>query len=141
MMKQCLKEKKGISTIDIIVAMTILSIFVGVIGNLYYQIALQNNIIRMNAVAVYYVVKIAEDIDKMPYEEVSNDLGNRLKTTYGIPDILTMTIDVQQESQKDPTKEDIIKTVTIRAEYTCFGNQRFYEIKKLKIKEIAKENI
>lgn len=141
MIKQGLKANKGLSTLDIVIAMVVLSLFVGVIGNLYYQIALQNNLIRVNAIAVYYVVKIAEDIDKMPYEYVTNSLGNNLAENYGVPDILTVNIDVEDYNKNDPSKEDIVKTVTIRAEYSCFGDYRFYEVKKLKIKEIAKENL
>lgn len=136
MKKQRLKANNGISMTDVIIAMMILCLFVGVIGNLYYQIALQSNMIRFNAVAVYYVVKIAEDLDRIPYEEVTNELNNTIKTTYQTPDLLTMTLNVQNYNETDSSKEDIIKIVTITAEYQCFGDTKVYEVKKLKIKEI-----
>ena len=140
MKKQYLKGNKGVTITDIVVAMIILSLFVGLIGNLYYQIALQNSIVQSNAVAAYYVVKIAEDIDKMPYESVTNELSNTVKQTYELPDGINIMITVEKYSEIDPTKEDIVKTVSIRAEYECFEQTRVYEVKKLKIKEIAKEN-
>lgn len=140
MKKQFLKGNRGVTITDIVIAMIVLSLFVGVIGNLYYQIALQNSIIQVNTVAVYYVVKIAEDIDKMAYEKVVNELNNTIKQTYEIPDAINITISVEKQSDTDPSKEDIIKTVVIRAEYTCYDQTRVYEVKKLKIKEIAKEN-
>lgn len=140
MKKQYLKGNKGVTITDIVVAMIVLSLFVGLIGNLYYQIALQNSIIQSNAVVAYYAVKIAEGIDKMSYENVTNELSNTVKQTYEIPDGINITISVEKQSETDPSKEDIIKTVTIRAEYTCFEQTRSYEMKKLKIKEIAKEN-
>lgn len=140
MKKQYLKGNKGVTITDIVVSMIVLSLFVGLIGNLYYQIALQNSIIQSNAVVAYYAVKIAEGIDKMSYENVTNELSNTVKQTYEIPDGINITISVEKQSETDPSKEDIIKTVTIRAEYTCFEQTRNYEMKKLKIKEIAKEN-
>lgn len=135
MIKQNLKQNKGISMVDVIIAMIILSLFVGVIGNLYYQIALQNDILRMNAVAVYYTVKVAEGIDKMSYEEVTAELNNTLKQQYEIPDMITISIDVENYNETDSSKEDVIKTVKIEAKYTCLKEEQTYTIKKLKIKE------
>ena len=131
-----LKANNGISMTDVIIAMLILCMFVGVIGNLYYQISLQSNTIRFNAIAVYYSVKIAEEIDRISYEDVTNGLNNTLKTDYEIPDLLNMTVDIQNYNAIDSSKEDIIKIVTIRAEYKVLNDEKFYEIKKLKIKEI-----
>ena len=38
--------------------------FTGVVGNLYYLIAKNNNLIKYNTVAVYNAIKIAEDIEE-----------------------------------------------------------------------------
>lgn len=130
-----IKQNKGISMVDLIIAMVLLSLFVGVIGNLYYQIVLQNNMLRMNAVAVYYAVKVAEGIDKMPYEEVTNELNDTLKQEYEIPDIITIHIEVENYNETDPSKEDIIRTVKIQTKYICFEKEQTYTIEKLKIKE------
>lgn len=135
MNKKILKANNGISMTDVIIAIIILCMFVGVIGNLYYQISLQSNFIRLNTMAVYYTVKIAEDIDKMPYEEVTNDLNTNIKTTYQIPDLFNATIEVQNYNEIDTTKEDIIKIVTIKIEYEFNKQTKYYEIEKLKIKE------
>lgn len=135
MNKKILKANNGISMTDVIIAIIILCMFVGVIGNLYYQISLQSNFIRLNTMAVYYTVKIAEDIDKMPYEEVTNDLNTNIKTTYQIPDLFNAIIEVQNYNEIDTTKEDIIKIVTIKIEYEFNKQTKYYEIEKLKIKE------
>ena len=135
MNKKILKANNGISMTDVIIAIIILCMFVGVIGNLYYQISLQSNFIRLNTMALYYTVKIAEDIDKMPYEEVTNDLNTNIKTTYQIPDLFNATIEVQNYNEIDTTKEDIIKIVTIKIEYEFNKQTKYYEIEKLKIKE------
>lgn len=131
-----LKANNGISMADVIIALTILCLFVGVVGNLYYQIIKESEKVRYNAVAVYYVIKIAEDIDKMSYTEVTNDLNTNLKETYQIPDGITITLNVQNYNATDASKEDILKTVKISANYECLGDNMNYEIKKLKIKEM-----
>lgn len=140
MKKQGIKANNGVTLMDVVIAMIVLCLFVGIIGNLYYQIVLQNSKIRMNGLAVYYTVKVAEDIDKLPYEQVMNNLNNIVREKYEIPDVLTVTLDVEDYNASDSNKKDIIKIVTIRAEYSCFGEYEYYEVQKLKIKEIAKEN-
>ena len=130
------KQNKGISTIDIVVAIIILTLFVGVIGSLYYQIAYHNAAIRMNAMAVNYAVKIAENIDKITYEEVQETLNDTLKTEFEIKEAFNPTIQVENYNEEDLSKEDIIKKVTIRIDYNIMDESRSYEIIKLKIKEI-----
>lgn len=122
--------------VDVVIAIIILCMFVGTIGNLYYQIAYRSHIIQFNAMAVYYTVKIAEEIDRISYDEVKNELNNNLKDDFQIPSLINITIDVQKYSDIDTTKADIIKIVTIKTEYTALNNTETYEIKKLKIKEM-----
>jgi len=131
-----LKSNKGISMADIAIAITVLCLFVGVIGTLYYKILYQSHIIRYNAVAVYYTVKVAEETDRISYEEVTNDLTNTLKQNFNIPDSINITVNVQNYNDTDASKKDIIKIVTIKAEYEVLNNPQSYEIKKLKIKEM-----
>lgn len=130
-----LKTNQGISMVDVIIAIIILCMFVGVIGNLYYEIALESNMIKYNSIASYYTVKIAENIDRMPYESVTNNLNTTLKEDYSFPDLYNITIDVKNYNEDDTSKKDIIKIVTIRAEYQVFNDERSYQIKKIKIKE------
>lgn len=136
MKKNKLKQNKGAIMADVIAAIIILCTFTGIVGNLYYQIALNSNIIRLNADSAYYVVKIAEEIDKISYEEVTKELANTLKEKYDIPDSYVISIEVENYNKEDSSKEDIIKIVTIKSEYECFDKTGKYEIEKLKIKEI-----
>lgn len=131
-----LKANNGISMADVVIAIVILSMFVGVIGNLYYQISLQSNKIRYNAIAVYYTLKVAEYTDQILYEEVDSSLNNTLKEYFQIPDSFDVTIDVENYNKNDASKEDIIKIVTINTQYDILGEKQEYKIKKLKIKEI-----
>lgn len=129
------KANKGVTMNDIVIAMIILSLFVGVISSLFYQIAYHNTSIQMNAMAVHYAVRIAESIDKMKYEEVDETLNNTLNETYELPDSFNATIKVDNYSQNDTSKLDIIKIVRIEVDYEFMNETRSYGLKKLKIKE------
>lgn len=136
MSKEKLKSNHGVSMADVIIAMIILTMFASVIGSLYYQIILNSNIVKMNAKAVYYAIKVAEDIDKMPYEEVTNALNNVIGETYQLSDSYSILVQVDNYNEKDISKKDILKVVTIQVNYTCFNTTRNYQIEKLKVKEI-----
>lgn len=131
-----LKSDKGISMVDIIGAIIILNLFIGVIGTLYYQILLNSNLIRSNATAVYYTVKIAEDIDRMAYEDVTNNLNTNINNKYEINEHYTASISVENYNKNDSSKKDIIKIVTIKIQYDYLDTSNEYKISKLKIKEI-----
>lgn len=136
MKKLKLKSNNGVSTIDVVTAVTILSLFVGIIGNLYYQIVKNNAMIRSNTIAVYYAIKIAEDIDKMSYENVDNNLNENINQNYGLPENFDAKINVEKYNQDDSSKQDIIKKVNITINYTFLKEERNYKIDKLKIKEL-----
>jgi len=135
MKKLNLRENKGISMTDIIIAIVILSMFVGLIGSLYYNIAYSNNSIRMDATAVYYAIKIAEATDKMTYEEVEETLNETLEEKYNLPENINATIQVKKYNEDDNTKLDIIKKLTIKIDYTFMNDSKSFELEKLKIKE------
>ncbi len=131
-----LKANRGVTTTDVVVAIIILSLFVGIIGNLFYQIAKNSNMVRYNTVAVYYAIRIAENIDKMSYEEVTDNLNSDLTTEYQLPDGFTGKVEVENYNKYDTTKQDIIKKVKITINYTFLKEERNYQIEKLKIKEM-----
>lgn len=136
MKKNFLKRNAGVTLSDTVVAIIILSLFVGVIGNLYYQILKNSTIANLNAMALYYSIKLAEDTDRIAYEEVTNDLNNNILQKYNMPENFNMTIDVENYSNSNLNKEDIIKKVKITVNYTYLNEQNKYEIEKLKIKEM-----
>ena len=120
---------------DVVIGMLILCLFVGVIGGLFYQIGLNSKIMESNALATNYAIKIAEDIDKMAYDDVTNNLNSTLLTGYNIQDNFSVNIDVKNYNESDSSKEDIIKIVEITVNYNIFDRDEIYKIKKLKIKE------
>lgn len=131
-----LKANRGVTMTDVVAAVIILSLFVGIVGNLFYQIAKNSNMVRYNTIAVYYAIKIAEDIDKMSYEEVTESLNSKLSEKYQLPDGFTGNIEIENYNKNDTSKKDIIKKVKITINYTFLKEQRNYKIEKLKIKEM-----
>ena len=131
------KNNKGVTLVDVIIAITVLSLFVGVVGSFYYEIAYYNSFIKLNASASYYAVKVAEDIDKLDYSLVNNSLNQTLIPSYEVPNIYTITVGVEDynKTRGNEGKEDIIKIVTIEVQYQCYNSDVAYKIKKLKYKE------
>lgn len=145
-----LKQNKGISMADIVIAMLILSMFAGVIGTLYYKILYHSSYIELNAIAVYYAIKVAEDIDKMSFEQVNEDLSNYIKVNYELPESFSIELEVENYNETNIPKQDILrlqiidriskqdtlKIVTIKVNYNCLNEQKNYQLQKLKVKEI-----
>ena len=132
-----IKSNRGVSITDVVIALIILTIFTGVIGNLIYQIAYNNAALRVNAIAVDYAVKEAEYIDKIAYEDVQT--SNEKITQINGEDVLdafTVKLDVEDYKGNDETKQDIIKKVTITVNYNILKDEKRYKIEKLKIKEM-----
>lgn len=147
MKKKIFKHGKGVTMMDVAIAIVVLCIFAGTIGRIYYLIAYNNAMIKLDAIATYYVVILAEDIDRISYDEVQNKTNDELKTelinrfrqrneTFEVwPDNLRITLTVTNYKNGEDEK-DIIKYVNIEAKYNAFGGkEETYEINTLKIKE------
>ena len=131
-----IKSNKGISMADLVIALLILIILSGVIGNMLYQIAYNNASLRMNAIATDYAVKVAEYIDKIPYEDVTTEMQITEINGQKIIDKFKINIEVENYNSNDSTKKDIIKKVTITVNYDILKENKTYKIQKLKIKEM-----
>lgn len=131
-----IKENKAATMSDVVIGMLILIMFTGILTTSFYKIYSNNISIRMNALAVDYAIKILEDIDRMPYEEVNNNLNDNISQNYGIKEGYQATLDIQNYNKNDETKEDIIKIVTLTISYKSINNDENYTVQKLKIKEM-----
>lgn len=140
MKKISLKSNKGISMVDVIIAISILVMFAGVIGTLFCQIITESNSVRLNSVAVYYCVKVAEYVDEISYDDVDNNLLDNIENdkNFVIPNGVNIEVDVENYAGENSDKQDIMKVVNIRVEINPNGLEESenFEFKKLKIKEI-----
>ena len=140
-----MKSNKGVTLYDVIIAIIVLSLFVGVIGTLFYQIVYNNSLIKYNAIATHFAVRVAEDIDKIPYENItsqylnnyiSNETDSDNNKIYNLPDDFNINVDVRNYNENDNSKEDILKIATIEVSYRCMNEDFSYKLQKLKIKEL-----
>jgi len=131
-----IKSNRAATMADVIMAVLIMIMFTGILSTSFYRIYKHNILIRMNAVAVDYAIKVLENVDKISYEEVNNSLNDSLKENYNINDNYTVNLNVENYNKDDETKEDIIKIVTVTVNYEVLDEKQTYEIKKLKIKEM-----
>lgn len=130
------KSNKAATLTDVVIGLLILILFTGILTTSFYKIYSHNMSIRMNAVAVDYTIKILEDIDRMPYEKVTNSLNNTIIENYSIKEGYTAKLDIKNYNEDDETKEDLIKIVTLTINYKSVNGDESYSVKKLKIKEI-----
>ncbi len=145
-----IKENRGFTTADIVVAIVVMMIFVGMIATLFYNFYLSTTAKNRNAMATNYIVDVIEEIKAMNYDEVqkdtqdSNSINNliqQLEATKQIPKEYIITGEVQKynETEGNTDKKDLVKILTIRVEYSLGKKTEKIEISTLLIKTIEKE--
>ena len=131
-----LKQNIGATLTDVVIAMLIIMLFTGILTTTFSGLYKNNIHIKMNAVAVDYAIKILEDIDKMPYEEVNTSLNEEIARKYEDYKNYEAHIDIENYNKNDENKEDIIKIITLTIKYKVIDTNEEYIVKKLKIREM-----
>lgn len=145
-----MKENRGFTTADIVVAIVVMMIFVGMIATLFYNFYLSTTAKNRNAMATNYIVDVIEEIKAMNYDEVqkdtqdSNSINNliqQLEATKQIPKEYIIAGEIQKynETEGNTDKKDLVKILTIRVEYSLGKKTEKIEISTLLIKTIEKE--
>ena len=145
-----IKKNRGFTTADIVVAIVVMMIFVGMIATLFYNFYLSTTAKNRNAMATNYIVDVIEEIKAMNYDEVqkdtqdSNSINNliqQLEATKQIPKEYIITGEIQKynETEGNTDKKDLVKILTIRVEYSLGKKTEKIEILTLLIKTIEKE--
>ena len=134
-LKNKLKEDKAITLIDVIMGLAILLLFTGILTSGFYQIYKYNASIRLDAIVVNYSISILEDIDKLSYDEVTEDLNENINERYEIPEEYKIELDVEKYNKDHVEREDLIKIVTLNIEYQGLDGIKTNTVRKLKIRE------
>lgn len=140
-----IKGNRGFTTADIVVAIVVMMIFVGMIATLFYNFYLSTTAKNRNAMATNYIVDVIEEIKAMNYDEVqkdtqdSNSINNliqQLEATKQIPKGYIITGEVQKynETEGNRDKKDLVKILTIRVEYSLGKKTEKIEISTLLLK-------
>ncbi len=130
------KLNTGATLTDVVIAMLIIMLFTGILTTTFSGLYKNNIHIKMNAIAADYAIKILEDIDKMPYEEVDNTLNEEISKKYEDYKNYEAHLDIENYNKDDDSKEDIIKIVKLTIKYKVIDSNEEYVVKKLKIKEM-----
>lgn len=130
-----LKSESGFTMYDLIVAMFLITLFVGLIASLMYssyKINMETNLMMQ---ASAYSVQILEDIDKIAYEEVDSSLASKYKSDFSIPAGFNVNLEVSKYGEEQ-NLQDVMKIVKLTISYEFSGNTENVTITRLKIKEI-----
>ena len=123
------KNENGFTMADLAVALIAFGIFVGVISALFinvYNIKAQT---MLNADAMYYLIKVIEDVDRISFAEVDNGMEQSYKQKFGIPDSMNLVIEVSDSGNANAKK------VQFSIEYTFRDHSERIVINRLKMKE------
>lgn len=126
-----LKSNRGVTMQDVIIGMVILTVFAGTIAGSYLAIYKIQAETQMTAVATLYGIQILENIDRIAYEDVNNEMENTYRQAYDISEKVGLEIQVSQYDDKDT-----LKLVKLTLTYEIAGNTEELVLEKLKVKEI-----
>lgn len=132
MQNKFFKRNKGITGIDIVIAVMIIIIFTGLISTFMYNLYRINLETLKNANANAYATIILEKVDEKAFEEVTDDFVDELIHNNELKIDSAYTVEFSQK-----TENDLIKKVDLKIKYTVENSNKSIEISKLKIKEIG----
>ena len=130
-----LRSNKGITGIDLAIAIIVLVTFTSLIITLMSSIYRNSIDIQKNANAMAYATIVLEKVDEKAFEEINADFVNTLKDSGEVE----ISSDYIINFSTEVLEENLIKKVGVKVSYDINGEQRTITINKLKIKEIYKE--
>lgn len=133
------KREEGVTIIDLVIAIIIMSVFVGVITTLMTGIYKQSLEVQISSNAMSYATIILEKIDEKSFEEVQNpNFVENLKASgeVTIPKEYTIKLNVENPDNVSEEVSDVIKKATVTLNYKIRNEEKSISISKLKVKEI-----
>ena len=100
-----IKRNEGFSLANLAIAIIVISIFTGVIANLYIQISYNTAITRMQSVAYNYAIQALELADKLDYNKVDNSLNNSLHQALKLREGFDINMDVEKYASPNSGKK------------------------------------
>lgn len=137
--KEIIKENSGITGIDLVIAIIIMSIFIGVITSLMTGIYKQSLEIQASSNAMAYATIVLEKTDEKSFEEVQepNFIENLSKSgEINIPEDYEVTFEVSNPDSVSEEVSSVIKKVAVTIKYKINNEEKSILISKLKVKEI-----
>lgn len=132
MQKKFLKDNKGVTGIDLAVAVTIIIVFAGLIATIMYNLYHTNLEILKSANASAYATIILEKVDEKAFEDITDDFVTKLKNSGE----LSMDNSYKVEFSKTDTNE-LLKVINLKITYTVNHEEKNLTLNKLKVKEVG----
>lgn len=128
-----IKSQKGFTMQDLLIASFIITLFVGIIATMMFNVYKLNVKLNSTTQMVTYAVQILEDIDKIAYEDVNAGMENNYINKFSIPSGYNLKIDISKYGEN---LEDVIKIVNLTISYKILDETEEFTVQRLKIKEI-----
>jgi len=139
MISKLWKENKGIVVADALIAILIMSIFIGVISTLCYNIYISASFTKRNGIATNYGINIMEYIEKLPYDDVTEyNLVQYINTLEDAsigndtPYRIGKNIQNYNETPGNIGKKDLIKIIKVEIKYNLGDSEKIIKFEKIK---------
>ena len=136
MKKEKIISEKGFTLAELMVAIVILAIFISVISTIFVNIYLNGTASKRSSIATGYMTQIAEMVDKLYYQDVTEDRLYEEIDEMNILNGYDIEIEVISTKDEDPSKKDLVKTVNIEIIYLVGRNEKTVRAEKIKVKEV-----
>lgn len=145
-MKNILKNNRGISGADALLAVALVILFSGIITTLAYNIYITSNSLKRSSQALEYITSTFEYIANQYYDDVTetninsyiNDTLNEKVSTEESEKaqyIANVTITNYNEMEGNTDKLDLVKEITMSVTYNLGNKNQKIEMKTAKTKE------
>lgn len=132
-----LKKEKGLTGIDMVLAVIIVLLFTSIILSLMYNVKQQNVKQVYKLASNIYLTETLENIGIANYDDVvATSSENNSNLIPEMPVMFKEKIEVESiENEENPELEDMIKKVTVTISYKIGSKTYENVVQRLKIKE------
>lgn len=147
-----IKNNKGITGVDITIAIIILALFVSLITSMFYNVTIIGRTVNRKAEAVYIAIQVIEAAKQIGYDELPKGETDET-TSLTLEELNTKleenaitlkngySVDIKVENYRkikgDLTLEDILKRITVTVNYKEQNKEQSVELNTVIIKEEA----
>lgn len=137
MIKKHLKNEKGVTGVDIVISIMVITTFVGLVTSLMSKIYRTSSEIQESSNAMAYLTIVAEKVDEKSFEDVisSSDFVEKLKNDGEISIDSKYVITVTQ-SEIDGINKDYVRRIDLSVKYKVADSEKTINMAKLKVKEV-----
>ena len=141
-----LRNNKGITGIDISVALIIIVLFVGIVSTLSYNYVVASRSVNRKAIATNIAIARIEELKQTPYDEILEmDETSQDATKYANADGVMLTsgsgpykVVTKVQKYTNPNIEniqDVIKIITVTVNYNIANREENIELRSTITKE------